>query len=634
MSRPIWQPSPERAGQTQLAAFHRLAAERHGVGDGYAALWAWSCREPDAFWPLLWDFLGIIGDRGARVLERGATMADARFFPDARLSFAENLLARRDDAIAIVAVAGDGARRTLTFRALAAEVARVAAGLRALGVTAGDRVVGVLPSVPEAIVAMLAANSVGAIWSLCDHDVGLDAVIDRLGQIEPIVLVTAASRRTAALVGRLPSVRHVISVGPPGPDAPDTPDAIDYAGLAAEHAEPPRFERLPFAAPAFVLYTSGTTGLPKCIVHNTGGQLVQLLKEHRLHYDLRSGDRFFYQTSTGWNMWYWVVIALAAGATIVVRAGSPLRPRTDSLFDLADAERLTHFGISPAYLAQARAAGVKPRLTHQLGELRTILSTGSPLSAGLYDYVYDDVKRDVCLTSLSGGTEINACFVTGNPTGPVVRGEIQAPALGMQVEVFDDDGRAIQRAKGELVCTAPFPSQPVGFWADPERRRYLATYFERFPGVWHHGDFAETTPDGGFVIHGRSDTVLKPGGHRIGTAELYRQLEPIDAIEDSLAVGQTWHDDVRIVLFVTLRDGAVFDDALERRIRSTILSNTSPHHVPARIIAVPAIPHTKNGKKAELAVRAAIHGEPVTNTASLANPEALAHYQSLPALRR
>lgn len=626
MTEPLWQPSPERASATQLAAFHRLAA-RHGVAGDYAALHAWSCREPDAFWPMLWDFLGIVGERGARTLERGATMADARFFPDARLSFAENLVARRDDAIAIVAHGGDGSRRTLTFRELAGEVARVAAGLRELGVAAGDRVVAVLPNGPEAVVAMLAANSVGAIWSLCDHDVGLDAVTDRLGQIEPVVLFVAASPRTAALAARLPSLRHVISVG-------SAPGTLDYAALAAGHTGEPRFERLAFDAPAFVLYTSGTTGLPKCIMHGMGGMLVQLLKEHRLHYDLGAGDRFFYQTSTGWNMWYWVVIALAAGATIVLRAGSPVRPRAASLFDLIDAEQLTHFGVSPAYLAQVRAAGVKPRLTHRLGELRAVLSTGSPLSAVLFDYVYEDIKRDVSLISLSGGTEINACFVTGNPTAPVFRGEIQAAALGMQVEVFDDDGRALRLAKGELVCTAPFPSQPVGFWADPGRRRYLATYFERYPGIWHHGDFAETTPAGGFIIHGRSDAVLKPGGHRIGTAELYRQLETIDDIEDSLAIGQAWHDDVRIVLFVKLRDGRAFDDTLERRIRSTILAGTSPHHVPARIIAVPAIPYTRSGKKAELAVRSVIHGAPAGNAASLANPEALDHYQSLPALRR
>jgi acetoacetyl-CoA synthetase len=636
MTEPLWQPTPERASQTQLAAFHRLATERCGVAGDYAALHAWSCTAPEAFWPMLWDFLGLIGDRGARAIDRGpgdgaAAMPDARFFPDARLSFAENLIARRDDAIAIVAYTADGARSELTFRGLAAEVARVAAGLRGLRIGAGDRVAGVLPNAIEAVVAMLAASSLGAIWSLCDADMGVDAVVDRLGQIAPIALFAQASPRLAGLAARLPSVRHLIVVGAAAVGAPA---AIPYAELGAGAAGEPQFVRVAFETPAFVLYTSGTTGLPKCIVHNTGGMLIQLLKELRLHYDLRRDDRLFYQTSTGWNMWYWVVIALAAGATIVVRAGSPVRPRADSLFAIADAERLTHFGVSPAYLAQIRAAGVKPRQTHQLTELRAVLSTGSPLSAALFDYVYAEIKRDVSLISLSGGTEINACFVTGNPTAAVYRGEIQAPALGMQVEIFDDAGRAVECTKGELVCTAPFPSQPVGFWADPGRGRYLATYFERYPGIWHHGDFAETTPHGGYVIHGRSDAVLKPGGHRIGTAELYRQLEPLDAIEDSLAVGQAWRDDVRIVLFVVLRGGAVLDDALERTIRATILAGTSAHHVPARIVAVPAIPHTKTGKKAELAVRAAIHGEQVTNLAALANPESLDHYRDRPELRR
>lgn len=627
MTTPIWQPTREAARATQLAALHRLAAERHGVADDYAALHAWSCRCPEAFWPLLWDFLGIVGERGERVLVPAASMADARWFPDARISFAENLLVRRDDATAIVAHAADGTRTTLSFRALAAEVARVAAGLRGLGIAPGDRIAGVLPNAADAVIAMLAASSVGAIWSLCDPDSGLDAVIDRLGQIEPVVLVAVAPR-LAELAARLPSLRHAIAVGDPGGAA------LALGALGSGHTGEPSFVRTAFDAPAFVLYTSGTTGLPKCIVHGMGGMLIQLLKELRIHYDLRSGERFFYQTSTGWNMWYWLVIALAAGATIVLREGSPVRPRASALFDLADAERLTHLGISPAYLATVRAAGVKPRESHSLDELRVVLSTGAPLSAGLFEYIHDDVKRDVATISLSGGTEINACFVTGNPTAPVFSGEIQAPALGMQVEVFDDAGRAVHRTRGELVCTAPFPSQPVGFWGDPERRRYRAAYFERYPGIWHHGDFAETTVSGGFIIHGRSDATLKPGGHRIGTAELYRPLEAIDAIEDSLAVGQAWRGDVRIILFVVLRAGAALDDALQRRIRVAILVHSSPHHVPARIIAVPAIPYTRNGKKAELAVRAAIHGEPVVNAAALANPEALAHYAALPELVR
>ena len=612
---PAWQPSRERAEASALAAF----ARRAGFAGDYAALHAWSVAEPEAFWPLLWDTLGIIGERGERVLDPGVELADARFFPDAKLSFAENLLRRRDDATALIACEISGARRTLTFGELAREVAHVAAGLRGLGIARGDRVVAALPNAPEAVIAMLAANTIGAIGSLCDPELGETAVIDRFGQIEPRVLI-AQRRRLDALRAKLPTLEHAIA-------AEDLPTLGDPAA-------PLQFERVGFGDPAFILYTSGTTGLPKCIVHNTGGQLLQLLKEHVLHYDVRAGDRFFYQTSTGWNMWYWLVIALAAEATIVVREGSPLRPKSDALFALADAERLTHLGVSPAYLAQLRAGGIKPREHHALAELRAVMSTGAPLSAALYDYVYADIKSDVHLISLSGGTEINACFVTGNPMAPVYRGEIQCAALGMASDVVDDDGRSIANGKGELVCRAPFPSQPVGFWNDPDRKRYLATYFERFPGVWHHGDFAERTEHDGFIIHGRSDAVLKPGGHRIGTAEIYRQLEAFDAIADAVAVGQRWNDDVRIVLFVVLQPGAALDGALEREIRSAIAKNTSPYHVPARILAVADIPYTRTGKKAELAVRQIIHGEPVNNASALANPSALDGYRDLAALRR
>lgn len=644
MDEPLWTPTAARAAASGLAAFWRLAKDRAGVAaDDYAALHRWSVTAPEAFWPLVWEFLAIVGEPGARALEPGRPLDDPRFFPDARLSFAENLLRRRDAATAVIALGADGARRTLSYAELAREVARVAAGLRALGVAPGDRVVGVVPNAPEAVIGMLAANSLAAIGSLCDTDMGHDAVVDRFGQIAPRVLFAAlppaaagGAGKLAALVARLPTVEHVVVVAPAGAAIPDLGvPTTDFAALGVEAAPgAPSFVRVPFATPAFVLYTSGTTGLPKCIVHNTGGQLLQLLKEHRLHYDLRADDVFFYQTSTGWNMWYWLVIALAAGATIVVREGSPLRPRSDALFAMVDAERITHFGVSPAYVAQLRAGKLRPRASFDLGSLRAILSTGSPLSAALFAYLHAEVRADVPIVSLSGGTEINACFATGNPMAPVWAGELQAPALGMATEIFDDDGRPLATGKGELVCTAPFPSQPVGLWNDPERKRYLATYFERYPGAWHHGDLAERTVHGGFVIHGRSDAVLKPGGHRIGTAELYRQLESIDAIDDAVAIGQRWNDDVRVVLFVKLRPGHELTMELERTIRSTILARTSAHHVPARILAVADIPMTRTGKKAELAVRQAVHGEPVVNTAALANPESLALYRDLPALAR
>jgi acetoacetyl-CoA synthetase len=616
---PSWSPSAERAAGSNLATFARLAHERFGVADGYPALHAWSVARPEQFWPLLWQVLGIVGEPGERVLDVGASFADANFFPDAQLSFAENLLRDRSDRTALVAWTIDGTRRAMSSAELAGEVARVASGLRGLGVAPGDRVVAALPNAIDAVVAMLAANAVGAIGSLCDPELGETAVIDRFGQIEPAVLI-AQARRLDALRAKLPTLRHAIAV-----------ESLNELGDAAA---PLAFTRMRFGDPAFILYTSGTTGLPKCIVHNAGGQLVQLLKEIVLHYDVRPGDRFFYQTSTGWNMWYWLVIALAAGATIVLREGSPLRPKSDALFAMADTERLTHFGVSPAYLAQLRAGGIKPREKFELGHLRALMSTGAPLSAALYDYVYADVKADVHLISLSGGTEINACFVTGNPMAPVYRGEIQCAALGMASDVVDDRGQSIANDKGELVCRAPFPSQPVGFWNDPGRARYLATYFERFPGMWHHGDFAQITPNDGWIIHGRSDAVLKPGGHRIGTAEIYRQLEAIDSIADAVAVGQRWQDDVRIVLFVVMKAGASLDAALEREIRAAIARNTSPYHVPARIVAVPDIPYTRTGKKAELAVKSAIHGEPITNASALANPQSLDAFRELPGLAR
>ncbi len=598
----LWEPTPERAAGTQLAAFMRA----HGFAD-YRALHAWSVAQPEAFWPALWDELGIIGDRGERVLDRGAALIDARFFPDARLSFAENLLRRRDDAIAIVHVAADGARRTLTFSELAAAVGRCAAHLRSLGIGPGDRVVGALPNGPEAVIAMLGANCVGAIGSLCDLDLGIDAVVDRFGQIEPRVLFARTNGDGDRLCARLPTVEHAITDF----DFPDAPLA---------------FERMPFNAPAFILYTSGTTGLPKCIVHNTGGQLLQLAKENRLHYDLRRGDRWFYQTSTGWNMWYWSAIALAAEATIVLREGSPLRPKATALFDLAAAERLTHLGISPPFLAACRDGKLS---APALPALRAVMATGSPLSPALSEYVYRAIKADVHLISLSGGTEINGCFATGDPTGAVHAGELQVPALGMATAVFDDAGHAIVGARGELVCTEPFPSQPVGFWGDHDRTRYRATYFERYPGAWHHGDFAEVTPTG-YVIHGRSDATLKPSGHRIGTAEIYRQLETLPAIADAVAVGQQWRDDIRIILFVVLTEGHALD---EKAIRAALV-RASPYHVPARIVVVPAVPYTRSGKKAEIAVRQVIHGEPVPSESALANPECLAAFRDLPSLAR
>ena len=636
MSAIVWQPSPERIERAELTRFRRAAAQAHGRAfDDYHALHGWSIDRPDEFWPFLWDWLGIIAESRPDVaLEPAAHMADARWFPRARLSFAENLLRRRDDAPAIIARTAQGMRRELTFRALHDQVARIAASLSDLGVTSGDRVTGILPNGLEGLIAMLATNSLGAIWSSCAPDLGNDGVIDRFGQIAPRILFAEARRRDGLrrvheLAARLPTLEHTIVLGVGDGER----GLMSWERLLERSVAELPFRRLPFDHPSFILYTSGTTGQPKCIVHGMGGMLLQLLKEHRLHYDLGRDGRFFYYTSTGWNMWYWVAIALAAEATIVLHDGPPFQPSTTALFDLADAEGVTVFGISPPYLAALRASGARPRDTHRLDTIRTILSTGSPLSPELYDWVYDAVSPDVCLSSISGGTEINACFATGDPAGPVRRGELQVPSLGMDVDVFDEGGRPVRGVAGELVCTSPFPSQPVGFWGDSERRRYLATYCQRYPGVWHHGDFAELTASGGLVISGRSDATLKPGGHRIGTAEIYGQVEQLAEVVDSIAIAQDWDGDVRIVLFVQLQPGIALDQALDRRIRLQIQRNTSPYHVPTRIVAVADIPRTTTGKKAELAVRAVVHGQPVKNAGALANPEALALYRELEALR-
>lgn len=641
VSAPSWTPTSEWVANSELTRFTALAESSTGARFAdYAALHRWSIDRPEEFWPLLWNFLGIIADPWptggpaspdrdprTRVLT-GHSILGARWFPDVRLSFSENLLRRRDDHPALIARDPQGGVLRLSFHALYEEVGRWAAVLRDLGVAPGERVVAVLPNAPEAMIAMLAANALGAVWSICALDLGAEAVVDRFGQLDPAILILSSRLprdKAQQIIGRLPTLRCVLAADGEPPDG-----ASSLPELAAKKdAQPIVFERLAFDAPAFILFTSGTTGRPKCIVHGMGGMLLQLLKEHRLHYDLRRDDRFFYFTSTGWNMWYWVAIALAAEATTVLFEGSPFNPSARTFFDLAEAEALTVLGVSPSYLRSIMAAGVRPIETHRLDRLRTILSTGSPLAPELYDYVYSAIKRDVCLSSISGGTEINACFATGNPNAPVHRGELTALALGMRVEIFDDDGVALERGKGELVCTAPFPSRPIGFWNDPQGERFRATYFERFPGIWHHGDLAERTEHGGLIIHGRSDATLKPGGFRIGTAEIYGQVETFEEVADSIVIAQDWQGDVRIVLFVELREGRALTPELRKRIRERIAGNTSVHHVPARIVQVTGVPRTRNGKKAELAVRSLVHGRPVTNASSLENPETLEHYASL-----
>jgi acetoacetyl-CoA synthetase len=633
-----------------LTAFARAAQPdaRFPLSD-YPALYRFSIEEPERFWRAFWRFAGVVGE-GAEgpVLTDAGRMPGARWFPQARLSFAENLLRRRDAAPALIAWAEGRARREISHAALAAEVSRLAQALAGWGIGPGDRVAGLLPNLPEAVIAMLAATSLGALWSSCSPDFGTRGVVDRFGQIEPRVLFAVDGyayggkrfdtlARVAEIRRQIGSLERVV-IAPSGPDAPDLagiPGASLWdEAMAGFAAREPDFPRFPFDHPLYVLFSSGTTGAPKCILHGAGGTLLQHRKEHLLHVDLKPDDRLFYFTTTGWMMWNWLVSGLASGATLVLYDGSPFHPAARVLFDLAERERVAVFGTSARFIDAAAKAGLEPSRTHRLPALRTVLSTGSPLAPEGFDFVYEKVKRDVQLASISGGTDIIACFVGGNPLGPVHRGEIQARCLGMRVEVFDEAGRSVRGEKGELVCTAPFPSMPLGFWNDPEGRRFRAAYFEKFPGVWSHGDFAEITPNDGIVIHGRSDAVLNPGGVRIGTAEIYRQVEAIPEVLESLAIGQDWQGDTRIVLFVRLREGRRLDAELEARIRRRIRDNTTPRHVPARIVQVADIPRTRSGKIVELAVRDVVHGRAVKNREALANPEALALFQDLAELAR
>ena len=642
--RPIWEPSKERIERANLSRFIRFVQTEHKaqVEDHYS-LYDYSIRQPEAFWRAVWEFCGIraSGDFD-QVLVDADKMPGARWFPGVRLNFAQNLLRYKDDRVALVARNEWGHKREFTYAQLHEEVGKLAHALREAGIAAGDRVAGFMPNIPETVIAMLAATSLGATWSSCSPDFGINGVVDRFGQIAPKVLFTADAypyggksfdclAKIRDVLAQIPSVEKLVVVPYSGAalKLDGIANAVAWPDFLGDEARELEFTPTAFDHPLYVMYSSGTTGVPKCIVHGAGGTLIQHLKELVLHTDLKREDKIFYYTTCGWMMWNWLVSSLAVGATLVLYDGSPSHPDATALWDLIDEVGISVFGTSAKWIAASEKAGIKPRESHKLITLKTILSTGSPLADESFDYVYRDVKERLLLASISGGTDIISCFALGSPLLPVYRGELQCRGLGLKVEILDDDGKPLRGEKGELACTAPFPCMPVGFWNDPDGSKYKNAYFSKVENVWCHGDHALLTEHDGIVIYGRSDAVLNPGGVRIGTAEIYRQVEQLPEVLESIAVGQEWDSDVRVILFVRLRDGFTLDDALRERIKKQVRTNTTPRHVPAKILQVADIPRTISGKITEIAVRETIHGRPVKNTDALANPQALRLFEAL-----
>jgi len=648
MANVLWEPTEEQVKNANLSIFREYVNERFGLNlSSYEELYQWSIESIPDFWAAMWSFADIIHSKPyENVVEDLDKMPGARWFTGARMNFAENLLRFRDERPAIVFRGEEQVKRTITHRELYDQVARLARSMKDMGIKKGDRVGGFMPNMPEAIIAMLAATSIGAIWSSCSPDFGIKGVLDRFGQIEPRLLFTAdgyfykdrkfdSLERIGGIIKDLTSVEKIVVVPytESVPDISQLPNAVLYDDfISKEEGLDIEFEQLPFDHPVYIMYSSGTTGVPKCIVHGAGGTLIQQLKELILHTDLTRDDNIFYFTTCGWMMWNWLVAALGVGATLLLFDGNPFYPDPYALFSFAKEEGMTVFGTSAKYIASIESAGVKID-EDDVPTLRSMLSTGSPLSEENFEYVYRDIKKDIVLSSISGGTDIISCFALGNPAGPVISGELQCRGLGMKVEAFDDDGNPVINEQGELVCTAPFPSMPVYFWNDPGDEKYRAAYFERYPGIWHHGDYVLITEKGGVVIYGRSDATLNPGGVRIGTAEIYRVVENMAEIEDSIVVGQDWEDDVRVILFVKLAAGVVLTDELSDTIRKAIRVNTTPRHVPAKVLAVEDIPYTINGKKVELAVKKVIHNQEVKNKDALANPECLDAYEDLEDLK-
>ncbi|OJW47981.1 MAG: acetoacetate--CoA ligase [Alphaproteobacteria bacterium 41-28] len=648
---PLWTPTSQQIQEANLTSFIHRINERHGIKlSSFDALHDWSINHLRDFWCAVWDFCGLTtSQEGKRQIHLPHGIFKPEFFTDAQLNFAENLLRpRASETPALTFWGEDKVKRSLTFGEVYQEVAHLAAYLKSLGVRKGDRIGGYVPNTPEAVIAMLATTSLGAIWSSCSPDFGVSGLLDRFGQIEPKILFMSDGyyyngkrfdclERVNELRTGLPSLEKII-VFPYG-DQPFSLSSHSWLiawndALAPFHgATNIEFVQVPFNHPVYIMYSSGTTDVPKCIVHGVGGTLLQHLKEHQLHCDIKPGDRVFYFTTCGWMMWNWQVSALASGATLLLYDGSPMVSADQILWEFAETEGMTHFGTAAKYIDTLHKDEVYPKNTYDLSKLRMITSTGSPLVPESFDFVYEHISSKICLASISGGTDIISCFALGNPIGPVWRGELQAPGLGMDVQVFDQEGHSVIGQKGELVCTTPFPSMPVFFWEDKGDLKYYATYFERFPDVWCHGDYAERTTHRGFIIYGRSDTVLNPGGVRIGTAEIYRQVEQIPEVLESLAVGQEWQEDVRVILFVKLREGVTLTPELINVIKQKIRANASPRHVPAKVIQISDIPRTKNGKIVELAVRETIHGRPVHNITALANPEVLKLFENLEELK-
>jgi acetoacetyl-CoA synthetase len=649
MAKLLWKPSQERIENSNMYRFMNVINDKyHQNFSEYAPLHQWSIENIADFWETMWEFADIIASKPYdQVIDDVTKMPGARWFSGARLNYAQNLLRFRDDKVALI-FKGEGQPSTkMTYGELYDEVARLAQSLKAAGVQAGDRVVGFMPNMPATIVAMLAATSLGATWSSCSPDFGIKGVLDRFGQIQPKILFTAngysfkgkpvdSLSRIADILKQLPSIEKVVVVPytDQNADISTIPNAVHYkdfrsskSGLEIE------FEQLAFDHPLYVMYSSGTTGLPKCMVQSAGGILIHHLKELMLHSDLKREDTIFYFTTCGWMMWNWLTSSLAVGATLVLFDGNPFHPHPGALWEMAQDEKVTVFGTSAGYIAALMNADVKPGKTYDLGSLRAVLSTGSPLSIEGFEYVYREVKADLQLASISGGTDINGCFALGNPMGPVYAGELQCRGLAMDVKAFDEMGKEIIDQQGELVCCKPFPSMPIYFWDDPDGRKYNDAYFDVYPNIWRHGDFVIVTKRGGVVMLGRSDATLNPGGVRIGTAEIYRQLEQLPEIDDSVVIGQNWKDDVRVILFVKLAPGHELSEDLKAKIKLTIRTNASPRHVPAKILSTPEIPYTLNMKKVELAVKKIIEGQAVLNRDALGNPDALDYYANLKELQ-